>query len=223
MRRSRQAPRPRTRGVDRRWLVGGISVAVIAAIALFAIVGGRFGDGNGGKGASTSGVAVGQVTEASLAGTSPATALLRPGTPAPDLRWRLEGQDSGVAALRGTPLLLEFFATWCPHCQAEAPVLSRISQRYAARGLKVIAVNSSPVGQDQRARASEADVRSYAAKYGAIYPHLMDPGLVGAQRYGIRSFPTLYLVDRSGVIRLAQSGEVPENMLTEAVEGILVP
>jgi thiol-disulfide isomerase/thioredoxin len=210
--------------------VGGASLIVVAAVA-----GGRLLERGASEtvpppaatsaatGVPTSNPAVaafGEVTE-TAAGGDQAPGLLPVGSAIPDLRWMLGNKRESVAGLRGAPLLLVFFATWCPHCQAETPVLSRLAERYAPQGLRVVGVTASPVGQDQRAPASLDDLRSYAAKYDARFPLLLDRALVGAQRFGVRGFPTLYVVDRGGVIRLAQRGEVPEATLAAAVEAAL--
>jgi peroxiredoxin len=192
-----------------------VTLVVLAAIVVYSLRGSSTDSGAGGT------AAVGEVAETSLGGTAPATGMLPVGTAAPDLKWTLGGSAGSVAESRGTPLVLEFLATWCPHCQAETPVLNRIHERYAGRGVKVIGVSASPVGQDQRTPGSIDDLRSFASRYGARYPLLFDRGLVGAQRYGVRAFPTIYVVDRSGAIIFAQSGEVPEATLAQAIDRAL--
>lgn len=202
----------RGRGLDQRVLIVAASLLVIAGIVAFSLVGRGGGAGGGAR--------VGQVTETAVGGPA-AGGMLAVGSAAPDLKWTLGGTAESVAGLRGNVVLLEFFATWCPHCQAEAPLLSRVADAYAARGLRAIGVNSSPLAQDQRSPTSVGDVESYAGKYGVTFPQLMDKGLVGAQRYGVRGFPTVYILDKSGVIRFAQSGEVPESTLKDAIEQAL--
>ena len=204
------------RRLDWRWIVAGVSVAAIAGIVAFALWGGASTGGSAGGGAASS---VGQVT--GPAGGQAATANLPVGTPAPDLTWTLGGKSDSLSGQQGHPVLLEFFATWCPHCQAEAPLITKLSSQYSAQGLRVFGVSSSPLSQDQRSRTSVADIQSYAERYGARFQQLYDPGLVGAQRYGIRGFPTLYVVDKSGVIRFVDSGEVPEATLTSAIASVL--
>jgi peroxiredoxin len=161
------------------------------------------------------------VTEA--AAGAPAPALLAVGTAAPDLRWTLDGAPGSLSGARGHPVLLAFVATWCPHCQAEVAVLNAVQDRFAGQGLQVIGVSASPVGMDGRSPASLGDLELFVRRQGARYPHLFDAGLVGAQRYGVRGFPTLYLVDADGIIRYAASGEVPEAELARAVQAALPP
>ncbi|MBI3972621.1 MAG: TlpA family protein disulfide reductase [Chloroflexi bacterium] len=212
--RARQQ-RTRTTRLDFRWYLVASTVVIVAIVVGASLLGGGSTTGTG------SAAPVGTVTETSLGGTPPAPGLLPVGSRAPDLQWTLGGKRESVAELRGTPALLVLLATWCPHCQAETPALSRISERYAPRGLRVVGVNSSPVGQDQRSPSSVEDLRSYANTYGARFPLLLDRELIGAKRYGIRSFPTIYLVDKNGVIQFVQSGEVPETTLADVVERAL--
>jgi thiol-disulfide isomerase/thioredoxin len=191
-------------------------VTVLALVALVAV--NVWGNASSGAGGAAAGV--GQAT--GPAGGQNASGLLPVGTAAPDLSWTLDGQTESIAGLQGHPVLLEFFAVWCPHCQAEAPVLSRIAERYAAQGLRVIGVSASPLAADQRSPVTAAGIQAYAERYDARFPQLFDPNLIGARRYGVRSFPTLYVLDANGVIRYADSGEVPEATLASVIDPLVV-
>jgi thiol-disulfide isomerase/thioredoxin len=204
-------------GLDARWLIGGATLVVVLAAVLITYFAGGFGGGGGGGGGS---VPVGQVTETALNGPA-APGMLAVGTPAPDLQWTLSGEPGSVAGQRGHPVLLAFVATWCPHCQAEVAVLNKIQDRFAGQGLKLYAVTASPQGMDGRSRASLGDLELFVKQFNARYPHLFDGSLVGAQRYGVRGFPTLYVLDSGGTIRFAQSGEVPEADLAAAVQSVM--
>ena len=211
------------RGVDARWLLAGATAAVAAVAVAAALLFGGSGIG-GGRAATppaTAAAPVGQVTGAAAVAAAPA--MLPVGATAPDLQWTLNGEAGSLAAERGRPVLLVFGATWCPHCQAEVAVLNRVQERFAGQGLAVLGVSASPIGMDGRGPASLGDLERFVKTYGARYPHLYDAGLLGAQRYGVRGFPTLYLVDGEGVVRYAASGEVPEAELARAVQGVLAP
>jgi thiol-disulfide isomerase/thioredoxin len=204
-------------GLDARWLIGGATLVVVLAAVLITYFAGGFGGGGGGGGGS---VPVGQVTETALNGPA-APGMLAVGTPAPDLQWTLSGEPGSLAGQRGHPVLLAFVATWCPHCQAEVAVLNKIQDRFAGQGLKLYAVTASPQGMDGRSRASVGDLELFVKQFNARYPHLFDGNLVGAQRFGVRGFPTLYVLDPGGTIRFAQSGEVPEEDLAAAVQSAM--
>jgi peroxiredoxin len=198
-------------------LIGGATLAIVLVVLAVTF----FSGGMGGIGGGGAGAPVGEVTEQAAAGTAPG--MLSTGTAAPDLQWQLNGESGSLGAEKGHPVLLAFVATWCPHCQAEVAVLNRIQERFAAQGVRVIGVSASPMGMDGRSRASLGDMELFVRRHNARYPHLYDAGLVGAQRYGVRSFPTLYVIDGSGTIRYAQSGEVGEEELARAVQAALAP
>jgi thiol-disulfide isomerase/thioredoxin len=197
-------------------------VALVAVAAITLATSGFFSRSSAPSAAAPGGgsVQVGQVAETDTGGPQ-AQANLEVGTPAPDLKWTIGDQSGSVAGLNGHPAMLVFFATWCPHCQAELPIISKLSDTYAPQGLKVIGISASPVGQDQRSAASLGDVEGFARRYGASFPLLFDRALVGARRYGVRSYPTIYLVDANGTIKYANSGEVPRADLAKAIEGVL--
>jgi len=119
------------------------------------------------------------------------------GEPAPDLRLRdLDGGQVRLADLRGRPVLVEFWATWCPPCVEALPHIQEIHDRYAERGLAVLAVTTD---QD------EAEVRAFLKSEGYTFPVLW--GDYQAQRdYMAFGIPRTCLVDRAGVLRYQSRG-----------------
>lgn len=115
------------------------------------------------------------------------------------------GVAADVSKLRGKVLLLDFWASWCVACRVSVPMLNRLKERYAAQGLVVVGLT------DDREQIA---LRS-ADQLGIAYA-------VGAQTspetladYGVRALPTLFVVDRQGVIRHASIG-VPREAELEA-------
>jgi thiol-disulfide isomerase/thioredoxin len=194
----------------------GASVLFVVAVIAYGVWGSLSPTGSTGSGSSGA-TAVGEVTGPPLGSIAPAPGMLAVGTAAPDLSWTLDSKADSIAAERGHPLFLEFFATWCPHCQAEAPIITKLAQRYTPQGIRVIGVSASPLARDQKGNTSIADIQAFSSAYGAQYPLLLDRALIGAQRYGVRGFPTMYVVDQQGTIRYATSGEVPEQQLVDAI------
>lgn len=188
----------------------GLAAALFAAIIAVNV----FGNPAGGS------ATVGEITGPSVGALQRAPSTLPVGTPAPNFTWTMSGQPGSLEALRGQPVLLEFFATWCPHCQSETAVLRSIQNRYGDR-LKVMAVSASPNGMDQRSPASVADIERFQSRFNTNYPHYFDRDLVGARLYGVTSFPTIYLIDRNGVIRYAAEGAVPESILAAEIDSLL--
>ena len=167
-------------------------------------------------------------TTASLVDTSklsPAASLLPLGTQAPSFDLTtVDGTHSRLADLQGHPVLLEFFAVWCPHCQREAAVLNQLEQAYAAKGLRTLAVLANPYGRNYEdsqgqnlSLVSRADVLWFESTFKVTHPTLIDPSFATVNRYGAGSYPTLYVLDRAGRVRFAQSGEVPYQQLAGAI------
>ena len=157
---------------------------------------------------------------ASAAGTPPSTGLLPVGSIAPAFSLRTpEGGRVALASLRVKVVLLEFFATWCPHCQAEAPHLRRQALRLGSAGYAFVSIN----GDGETAPS----VYAFHRYFGLPYPALLDPssrpgsfhgsGAPGpvSRRYGLRTFPTFYVIDRAGRIAWRGAGELPDAFLLE--------
>lgn len=98
---------------------------------------------------------------------------------------------ANLGALRGRVVLLDFWATWCGPCRMMSPQLSKWQRTYAAQGLSVLGVTS-----DQVAVASRT-----AQALGMSYAVASDKGEAMASAYGVRSIPTMFVVDKKGVIR----------------------
>jgi peroxiredoxin len=160
---------------------------------------------------------------------NPATALLGTGMKAPDFTLTdTTGRTYHLAAQRGHPVLLEFFAVWCPVCHAEAPTLSKITRIYESHGVRVWSVLSNPYGPSYETSsrsnltlAQAADLQWFAQTYNVRHPQLIDPNFATVNRYGIGSYPGLYLVDKSGVIRLAHDGSLNYGVLSHALDRAL--
>jgi thiol-disulfide isomerase/thioredoxin len=120
-----------------------------------------------------------------------------------------DGNDMSLSTLRGHAVLLDFWATWCGPCRAEAPVVNRIAQRYHDQGLAVIGVNTS----DQSGTAAQ-----YAKGHGLTYPIAQDPGDRAANAFGVESLPTLVVISKAGKITAFRSGTTSEAELDALVK-----
>jgi len=108
-----------------------------------------------------------------------------------DLR-DLEGRQISLADLRGHPVWIVFWASWCPPCQQETPDLRAVFDEHRSEGLAVIAVSIQ----------EPADaVRAYVERYSLDYTVGLDSSGAIARTYEVFGIPTHYFVDRSGVIR----------------------
>jgi thiol-disulfide isomerase/thioredoxin len=96
-----------------------------------------------------------------------------------------------LASLRGRVVVLDFWATWCGPCRLTIPMLSRWQERYGPAGLAVIGITSDAVPLASRA-ATELSMR---------YSVATDPSEATAATFGVSALPTLYVIDRRGVVR----------------------
>ncbi len=110
------------------------------------------------------------------------------------------GQTRKLSNYRGKVVLVNLWATWCPPCIEELPVLSRIASDYADRGLVVLGI------------AGDEDtqlVRDFVARSPVKFEVLLDTrGVIGTQ-YGITGYPETFFVDRQGRLRNKIIGPVP--------------
>ena len=101
----------------------------------------------------------------------------------------VEGQEVPLLSFREHVIVLNFWTTWCHYCERERAPLEALYQKYKRDGLVILAVN---MGEDHE------QVSAYKALYGLSFPHLMDPGGMAEEAFGIQATPTNYLVDRRG-------------------------
>jgi len=120
-----------------------------------------------------------------------------------------------------TPVLLEVFATWCPHCQREVAVLNSLERKYGAQ-IAFVGVCGSPYSNpDTGAPSSQSDVLAFAQAFSAGYPIAFDPEFLVAQKYLKTGFPTIAIIDRSKTVTYIDSGEIPESHLDAAIAAVL--
>ena len=149
-----------------------------------------------------------------------ATVGLQPGELAPELEWT--GEDGETVTLRdldGDPVRLEdlrgklvwrnFWATWCPPCQAETPVLREMDERYRDQGLAIVAVAVQETTAD--------DVRAYAERYELDYPIAFDASADVFDLYKVFALPTQFFIGVDGRVLEVVNGPLTR----EAIEARL--
>jgi peroxiredoxin len=123
------------------------------------------------------------------------------GQPAPDFTVQdVAGKDYTLSAYKGSPVVLEFMATWCPHCQENAPVYTNLHDNYASKGVQVWGVNATPVGHDHTSPVTTDDLKWFQDTYKTTYTLLFDKALRSTTDYGINSYPSVYIVGKDGNI-----------------------
>ena len=131
---------------------------------------------------------------------------------------RLGGGSLSTADFRGKVLLLEVWFTGCPPCMQEAPALSALDRQLSARGLIIVGANADRVlGLDY----DDSVRQRYVQEHHITYPIAdWNPEADGAYG-GISIFPTLFLVDRKGMVRNHWIGYVQPETLQKAITGVL--
>ncbi len=124
----------------------------------------------------------------------------------------LEGELITLASLRGKPVWIVFWATWCPPCQAETPDLQGAYQDHADEGLELIAIDVQEPAEV---------VRDYMEAYGLTYTAALDPTGAIMRTYGVFGLPTHYFIDRDGVIRERVYGPMTRDQMEERLAPIL--
>ena len=141
-----------------------------------------------------------------------------PGYRAPDFAFEdLEGHIWRLSELRGKPVLLNFWATWCPPCRKEIPDLQKFHEEYGDR-IVLLGINW---GEDPE------DVKEFLERYGATYTNLLDRDGKFFVKYRLTGLPTSYWIDEAGIIRGMWLGAMElEDMVegfrktTRALEGL---
>lgn len=122
-----------------------------------------------------------------------------PGEAAPPFSGQaVAGGALELADFDGRVVLVDFWATWCPPCVASLPHLEELHQAHRNEGFLVLGVNQEPNAPEH--------VRAFLSRRGITFPSVFDVGGAIAAQYGVHTFPTSFLVDRTGRIVRAYRG-----------------
>jgi thiol-disulfide isomerase/thioredoxin len=124
----------------------------------------------------------------------------------------LDGNPIRLADLRGKAVWVNFWASWCPPCRAETPILREIDERYRDRGLVLVGVQVQQTVQDGR---------RYADTYGLGYLIGADVSAAVFRTYRVYALPTQFFIDPDGIIRAVINGPLDLASATRLVESIL--
>jgi len=124
----------------------------------------------------------------------------------------LDGTEVRLSDLRGRPVIVNFWASWCGPCVEEFPLLRAAADEHADDGLVVLGI----VYQDRSESA-----RAFMANHGGTWQALMDPGETVARAYNIFAPPETYFVGRDGRIAARHIGQFTAASLEDAVAAIM--
>jgi peroxiredoxin len=148
-----------------------------------------------------------------LAACSNNAPAARLGGPAPD--FTLQTADGGtvrLSDLKGKPVFINFWATWCEPCREEMPAMQAIYDQYRARGLVILAIDME---EDQRR------VQRWIEQGGFTFTFLLDSDGAQVKRYNINASPTSYFIGPDGVIRDLKLGALNRTEMQTKVEKLL--
>ena len=151
-----------------------------------------------------------------LANRSSATGrsgMTRIGKPAPQFAMQLlGGGEFQLSDHEGRPLVINFWASWCPPCRQESPAFERQWRRYRDTGIQFVGVDI----QDD-----VSDAEAYVREFGLTFPNGLDPDGKITIDYGVIGLPVTFFVGSSGIVEGRWVGAIPEEKLEEWVNTLV--
>jgi len=115
----------------------------------------------------------------------------------------MNGKTIDISAVIGKkPVMLIFWASWCPNCKSEVPKVNKLVKKYGGKGMEFIGIN---VGHND----SEGKARRFMDKTGMTYPVIFDKKGKIPRMYGVQGVPTVLIADKTGTIVFRNYG-VPD-------------
>lgn len=192
----------------------GLGVLVVAGLALTAIFV-NMGSNQNTDNKSTAAPAGQNEAKNGQANPSQTAEAPRPGYKAPNFTLKdMDGKTVKLSDFQGKPVLLNFWASWCPPCNAEMPDLVKKSEQYKDK-VVFLGINLTATEQD-----SEGP-KNFVKKYNVQFPTLMDEKGKIADLYQALGIPTTFTVDPNGVIVDAHQGMLDEKGMESTIQKLL--
>jgi len=116
--------------------------------------------------------------------------------------------DVSLSELRGTPLVLNFWASWCDPCRAEAKVLEKAWKQQSGSDVLFLGLDA----QDAR-----EDARDFISQFGLTFPHVRDPGNDTQRAWGVTGLPETYFIAADGSVVGHVIGTVDDGQLRDGI------
>ncbi len=148
--------------------------------------------------------------EQSLQGTDFSAVPALVSFPAPALSLSdLDGAKHALSDYRGRVVLVNLWATWCPPCQAEMPLLQKYYEQHRNQGFTVVAIEDGD---------PTSDVKTFVTQYGLTFPVLLDPQHTATdEAFKTINLPTSYVISRDGEVKLIWYGAISEAILEKFI------
>ena len=124
----------------------------------------------------------------------------------------LSGKTVKLSELKGKPVLIDFWATWCPPCRDSIPGIEKLYKSYSGKGLVVLGISLDQGGWD--------DVKSFVTEQGITYIILKGTDDV-TTKYHVRTIPMLVIVDKEGKIYKRYLGFGDDDQLEKDIQSVL--
>jgi peroxiredoxin len=144
----------------------------------------------------------------------PVSAAVKVGDKAPDFQLRsVDGRGSvKLSTYLDKPTLLVFWASWCPHCRTELPILQRVYNNLHPRGMEAVGISLDHGIKDAQQFVSQKSI-TFPMAYGGT-----DEGLKIAESYGVSGIPIAFVIDKSGVVKTIFKGDAGERAIRAVFE-----
>ncbi len=140
----------------------------------------------------------------------------QPELEAPDFTvYDISGAKISLSDLRGKPVLLNFWATWCGPCESELPSFNAAYEAHGGEIAFMMVNLAEPGGERPEA------VEEYAAEKGYSFPIYYDSGAEAASAYGVYSIPMSVFIDPDGIIRAVYPGAMDGDTLNRYIDALL--
>ncbi len=126
-----------------------------------------------------------------------------------------DGSKIQLEKLRGYPIVINFWASWCPPCRAEMPALQRVYEEYKDQNLHILAVNLTD--QDNK-QSIEKFIQSNGLTFPVLFDYLGDT----ANTYRVKALPTTFFINKYGIISdIIIGGPMTESLIQSKIEKML--